>query len=82
MRIPNMVGDVAVEEVIGPHNGGMICEKHPEREWPHPDPTESDGECAGPGMPLSGRIAGLVWQRDKARVELRAARDRLEQGDD
>ncbi len=71
-RLPNMVGDVAVEDVIGPHDGGMICEKHPEREWPHSDPSESDGECPGPGMPLSGRIAGLVWQRDDAR--LRAVR--------
>jgi hypothetical protein len=28
----------------------MVCEKHPSRPWPHSDPTESDGVCAGPGM--------------------------------
>ncbi len=69
-----MVGDVSVEEVVGPHDDGMICEKHPEREWPHSDPNESDGECAGPGMPLSNRLSSLVWQRDHER-------DRAEQAE-
>ncbi len=67
MSLPDMVGDVSVEEVIGPHNGGMICEKHPEREWPHSDPSESDGECPGPGMPLSNRLSSLVWERNHER---------------
>jgi len=30
---------------------GWICVKHPEHPWPHPSPEESDGQCAGPGMP-------------------------------
>lgn len=29
---------------------GWVCEQHPEQPWPHPDPAEADGECAGPGM--------------------------------
>jgi hypothetical protein len=31
-----------VEAHIGRH-GGLVCEQHPDREWPHDD-------CAGPGM--------------------------------
>lgn len=30
--------ETAIEE-----GGGLVCEQHPEREWPH-------GDCAGPGM--------------------------------
>jgi hypothetical protein len=29
---------------------GWVCEQHPDQPWPHPDPTEPDGQCAGPGM--------------------------------
>jgi hypothetical protein len=27
-----------------------ICEQHPDQPWPHPNPDEPDGVCAGPGM--------------------------------
>jgi hypothetical protein len=27
-----------------------ICEQHPDQPWPHPNPEEPDGQCAGPGM--------------------------------
>jgi hypothetical protein len=26
-----------------------ICEQHPDQPWPHPNPEEPDGQCAGPG---------------------------------
>ena len=27
-----------------------ICEQHPDWTWPHPNPAEPNGQCAGPGM--------------------------------
>jgi hypothetical protein len=30
---------------------GWICEQHPTLPWPHPDPSQPDGVCTGPGMP-------------------------------
>ena len=30
---------------------GWICEKHAEPPWPQPTSEESEGHCAGPGMP-------------------------------
>jgi hypothetical protein len=59
MKIANGVGTVDVDVVIGAHTDGWICERHPEREFPHDD-------CNGPGMPLSLRITALVSQREAA----------------
>ena len=49
-----------------------ICEKHPELDWPHDD-------CAGPGMPRTNRISGLVYQRDEARAEVERYKTEAEQ---
>jgi len=27
-----------------------VCEQHPDQPWPHANPNERDGLCAGPGM--------------------------------
>ena len=64
-----------------------ICEKHPDQPWPHPDPSEPDGRCAGPGMlrPLSRpqrlaivenyicRIARRIQDSERLLAELRLA---------
>jgi hypothetical protein len=39
---------------------GWLCEQHPDRTWPHSSSTESDGRCAGPGMPCSCNPNGNV----------------------
>lgn len=53
-----------------PQCEAWICEQHPELNWPHPDEAESDGECAGPGMPLATQVRALVFQRDQATATL------------
>lgn len=30
---------------------GWICEQHPALPWRHPDQSQPDGVCAGPGIP-------------------------------
>lgn len=45
-----------------PMTTDMICEVHPELEWPH-------GECAGPGVPKAAQVNALVYQRDQLQQE-------------
>jgi hypothetical protein len=67
MRIDDFPGDA------------WICEQHPDQPWPHPNPDEPDGQCAGPGM-LRPKLAAApdgTQGRDYASAcagELRKAR--------
>lgn len=39
---------------------GWLCEQHPDRVWPHESASESDGQCAGPGMPCTCNPKGHI----------------------
>ena len=56
-RRPSYTSDAAMSDMTertktcGKCLEGWICEQHPALPWPHPDPSQPDGVCAGPGIP-------------------------------
>ena len=43
--------NMTTPKTCGKCHVGWICEKHPALPWCHPDQSQPDGVCAGPGIP-------------------------------
>lgn len=65
-----VVGEDELFEGCDECREGWVCEQHPDKPWPHPDPTEPDGDCAGPGMPCEcNPDAVMNWSEVYVEVE-------------